>query len=482
MQYRLARLAPLGVAFVLAAGSPAAARDSKVADAARQRARTTVVTLIQQGADVNAPQADGATALHWAAHWDDGAMADDLLRAGADPNAANDYGVTPLTLASTNGSALMIARLLTAGARPDTMLPSGETALMTAARVGRPDAVRLLLAADAPVGAKEQLKGQTALMWAVSEGHAEVARLLIDKGADVNAASNTGFTPLMFAARQGDREMATLLLDRGARIDESTADGTTPLLVATVRGHAQLAMHLLDRGAAVEGDFAAAGFTPLHWAVGKWETQTTRDYPDAGGEWHSLIGVREGKAELIKALLARGADVNARTVKSPPRFGFGLAGAVKLSGATPFWLASMAADVSVMKLLLANGADPLARNSEGVTPLMVAAGVGRSLNDSAITESDSIAAALLCLALGNDVNAKSESNGFTALHGSAYFGMENLARVLGERGADLDARTKNGQTALELADGAENMQMFLSHPKVVEVLKQLAAAKASANR
>jgi ankyrin repeat protein len=478
MQSRLARFVSFAAIFVLTVNSPAIARESKVADAAKQRARAAVVALIKRGADVNAPQADGATALHWAAYWDDTAMAADLLAANAVPNAVNDYGVTPLTLAATNGSAEMMERLLKAGARPNTAMPSGETVLMTAARVGKPEPVALLLAHGADVNAKETLKGQTALMWAISERHLAVARLLIEKGADIHAVTTeTGFTPLLFAARHGDLETIALLLERGATVDAPAKDGSTPLLVATVRGHTAAALYLLEKGAAADGN-PEAGFTPLHWASGKWETQTTHDYPDAGGEWHALVGVRERQHDLIKALLARGADVNARTVKSPPRFGFGLAGNVKTTGASPFWIASMAADVPLMKLLLAHGADPRAKNVDDVTPLMVAAGVGRSPNDSLISEPDSLAATLLCLELGNEVNLQAAHNGYTALHGAAYYGLDAVVRTLVEHGADLDLKAKTGETPLDIADGTEQNMMFVSHASTAALLRTLAAAKA----
>src|SRR5439155_10660677 len=143
-----------------------------LADAAKANDKAAIRSLLGQRIDVNAPQVDGTTALHWLAYHDDPEIADQLIRAGANVKAANRYGVTPLTVACTNGNGAIVELLLKAGADPNTALPSGETALMTAARAGNIRAVRALLSAGADVGAKENHQGQTALMWAGAEGHA----------------------------------------------------------------------------------------------------------------------------------------------------------------------------------------------------------------------------------------------------------------------------------------------------------------------
>src|SRR6266545_7898708 len=178
-----------------------ASAESQLADAAEKSDPTVIRTLLKQRADVNAPQADGMTALHWAAYHDDLETA--KLFVSANANATNRYGVTPLSLACQNGSMAMVELLLAQGADPNTALRGGETVLMTAARTGKVGPVKALLSRDAKVEAKER-RGQTALMWAAADGHAAVVELLLKAGADFRSAlPDSGFTPLFFAAREG---------------------------------------------------------------------------------------------------------------------------------------------------------------------------------------------------------------------------------------------------------------------------------------
>ncbi len=450
------------------------AGDLRLAGAARQRDRAAVLALVKSKADVNSASADGVTALHWAAHWNDLEMADALLRAGARPDAPNEYGATPLWLASVNGSGPMVERLLKGGAKPDLAILSGETPLMTAARAGSVEAVGHLLAAGAPVDAKEHSRGQTALMWATAERHPLVARALLDKGASVDLASRSGFTPLMFAARSGDLESARLLVERGANVNAEAADGATPLLVATVRGHVALAEFLLEKSA--NPNAAKAGYTPLHWAAGTWETNTTFDYRLTEGEWSALIGIpnREDKFRLMKALLAKGANVNALTTRTPPRYGFTLFGQQQptLIGVTPFFLATIVADLEVMKFLLAAGADPQIADNSGTTPLMMAAGRGRVENETRVTEAAALEATRLVLDLKLDPNAQNRS-GDTALHSAALAGLDTVVRLLVERGANVNAKTKAGKTPLALAEGTVVAMQLVVRPSTAQVLRTL---------
>lgn len=465
------------LALVLLAGAavPAwAAGDLRVASAARQRDRSAVVASIKARADVNAAQADGATALHWAAHWNDLEMADALLRAGARVDAVNEYGATPLWLASVNGSGPMIARLLAAGAGAGSAIVSGETPLMAAARSGSVDAVRHLLDAGAPVDARERARGQTALMWASAERHPAVVRVLLDKGAAVDLGSTSGFTPLMFAAREGDLDTARLLVERGANVNAESSDGATPLLVATVRGHVPVAEFLLEKAA--NPNASRAGYSPLHWAAGTWETSTTFDYRLTEGEWGALLGIpkREDKFRLMKALLARGADVNARTTKTPPRYGFTLFGQQQatLIGVTPFFLAAIVSDIEVMRFLLAAGADPSIADADGTTPLMMAAGRARVDNETRVPESAALEATRMVLDLKLDPNAQNKS-GETALHAAALAGLDSVIQLLVDRGASINVKTKAGRTPLATAEGTVVAMQLVVRPSAAKLLRSL---------
>jgi ankyrin repeat protein len=274
----------------------------------------------------------------------------------------------------------------------------------------------------------------------------------------------------MMAARFGNLELTKLLLAKGAKINDVAKDGVSVLMVAVLRGHATLAMFLLDQGA--DPTIDKAGYTALHWAAGAWESTMTHDYPTTNEEeWRYLLGVPERKAELISALIAHGANVNARITKSPPRYGINLTIYVPLNGATPFLLAAGAADVETMKLLVAKGADPMLNTDANVTPLMMAAGLARSSGDTLVTDEQSLAPVELCLQLGNDVNAAS-SNGDTALHAAAYTSYPKLAQLLLERGANVNQKNKPGNTPLKVAEGYTRNAMLLYRPEVAEVLRK----------
>jgi ankyrin repeat protein len=452
---------PAGIALCLCVGlsSTLAAQGSRLAELAKQQDRAAVRAQVAAGDDVNVAQGDGATALHWAAHWDDVEMAGLLLRAGARINAANDFGVTPLLLASANGRPAMIALLLEAGADPNLAAANGETPLMAAARTGNVDVVQVLVDRGADVNYKTQANGQSALMWAISEKHSSVARRLVERGADIQARSTGGYSPLLFAARAGDLESARMLVAAGADVNDKSTDQTSALVIAVVRGHTALAIHLLEHGA--DANASATGYTALHWASGSWETELTGPNgidAQADEEWRSLAGVAGGKVELIRALLAHGADPNARLGKTPPRAGYTqlpvehrVVGVNPYPGATPYLLAAMAGDVDVMRVLTENGANPRLAANDGTTALMVAAGLGRYLAESRVTEVRALAAAKLALELGADINAVNES-GNTALHGAAQTKADTIIKFLAANGADLSLRNKRGQTPLTIAD------------------------------
>lgn len=467
----------LGSAWLLVSvTAPAATADLRLVDAVKRNDPVAAQTLIKQGVNVNTPQPDGATALHWAAHWDDLRTADLLIRGGANVNAKEDAGVTPLALACLNGSAPMAERLLKAGALPNA---GKENAVMVAARTGNPEVVRLLLAHGGDVNATESERGQSALMWAASEKHPQVVAVLIEAGADIwartkaneapkdaSAAGATGralrrppsngangFTALLFAARVGDLESVRLLVNAGADVNDAADDGLGALVLATVRGHGTVATFLLENGADPNAD--GAGYAALHWAVGSWETEltVTTITADREGEWATIAGLKEGRLALVNTLLGYGADPNARVKKTPARAGSSKNPALaELEGATPFLIAAASGAPDIMRALVAKGADVrLAATGKG-TSLMAAAGLGRVQGEVSVPEKDTLLAAELIVQLGAaDVNAV-DSIGNTALHYAAYMRRDATVRFLVEHGAALDVKNKFGETPLWVSE------------------------------
>jgi uncharacterized protein len=423
------------IALLILRASIAAGGDVRLVDAAKRQDEKALRALVKQRVDVNTPQTDGATALHWAAYWDNLDIVTLLISADANVNAANDFGVTPLSLACTNRNAAMVDALLKAGANPNSAQETGETALMTCAWSGDVQSVQFLIARGADVNAQESSYGQTALMWAISEKHASVVRILAENGADVNARSKAGFTPLLFAARVGDIESARILVAAGANVnDTDAATSASALVVATVRGHTGLAAFLLDQGADPKAN--GAGYTALHWAVGSWETGLPAS----------------AKQEFVKTLLTHGADPNARIVKPPVPVGPSRStDGVKLVGATPFFLATLAADVEVMRLLAANGADPTKGTDDNTTPVMAAAGFGRIVGETLVTEEKALNALGLALQLGGDVNA-ANNDGDTPLHGAARIRSNATVQYLVDKGATVNVKNKNNETPLAIAE------------------------------
>jgi ankyrin repeat protein len=446
----------LGAASVLAADS-----NAQLADAAKKLDKAAVRTLLEQRVDVNAPQVDGTTALHWAAEQDDLETAALLVHAGANVGAANRYGVTPLSLACINGSGPMVELLLKAGADPNAALPGGETPLMTAARTGKVEAVKALLDAGADVNAKDPKRGQTALMWAAAEGHASVVEMLIKASADFRMRLSTGFSPLLFAVREGHANVVRSLLKAGADVNEtvqtSQASGPRPasgagvprpgnsaLHLAVVNGHFELAAMLLEAGA--DPNAAGVGYTPLHILsiVRKPGGGDNDPAPRGSGTMTSL--------ELVKAFAKHGANLNAQMTR---RVNMGLTGLNTL-GATPFLMAARSGDAELMRTLAALGADPKIPNADNATPLIVAAGLGtRSPGEDAGTEAEVLEAVQVALELGNDINAV-DNNGETAMHGAAYKNLPGVVEYLAEKGAKVEVwnrANKHGWTPLTIAEG-----------------------------
>jgi ankyrin repeat protein len=458
---------------------------SRLADAARDRDFRQVEQLLEQSPDVNAFGSDGTPALHWVVRVQDTALAGRLLAAGADPDLDNRYDLRPLALAVDLGDPDMVELLLDAGADATVPDAAGEPLLFTAVRNGDTGIVSTLLAAGARVDEMDKAYEQTALMVAAREGQAQIAALLIEAGADVSRqtpagsaprarlpAENSGSkgegivrggwpehgmraaipgakTPLLYAAREGSAEVARMLIEAGADIEQADANGTTPLLAAVINDHMAVARLLIESGANVNAvDWY--GQTPLWAAVDVRNVDVPGPTRDNGVDRAAVI-------EVIKLLLERGAEVDARTREYPPErrwlTGLGSLAWVDVTGQTAFLRAALAGDLTVMRLLLDAGADPNIDTFTGTSPLMAAAGVNWVVNQTYDEGPEALLEAVkLCWELGNDVNQVNHM-GVGAVHGAANRGSDEIIRFLHEKGARLDVPDNVGRTPLTWAAG-----------------------------
>lgn len=527
---------------------------SELADAVMNGDKAAIRALLDKHVDVNAAQADGATAIHWAAYRQDLETANLLLRAGAVVKVANRDGATPLSLASTNGDAAMIAALIKAGADPNEQLPTGKTNLMLAARTGNADAIRVLLDAGADINARESLRGTTALMWAADEAHPAALKVLIERGADVSARSNPAargrgpalgkandprrqvaaqgaalaagqpapgiggggnrgargangnqnagqapqqdqddaapqqqprnapndggqITALVYAARTGDIETARVLLEGGADVNQVTGYGWSPLLAATQNRNYKMGVFLLEHGA--DPNLTnKGGWTPLYLATDNRNIENG-DYPVRKPDMDHL--------EFIKILLDKGANVNARMKDSTDTRTVFTNQWLDENGATAFLRASQSGDITLMKLLLAHGADPKINTVLNVTPLQVAAGIGwvEGVTFEWSPES-TLEAVKLLLDLGVDPNIQADT-GRTAMHGAAHKGRPEVVQVLFDHGARLDVHdygntdNRGGKLAVhtwepvDYADGLVRVgvQSAIPHPETGLLIRKL---------
>jgi ankyrin repeat protein len=508
---------------------PAAASELNLVDAARQGDTDAVRLLLSRKVDPNQTDGEGMTALHWASAHDDTGLARQLIAAGANAKAVTRVGaITPLALASTTGDAALIAALLKAGADANAAATNGATPLMLAASSGSAEAVGTLLDRGAQPNAREAARGETALMFAAAENRAAAIRLLLARGADAavtsrvvklgrprfdedgnplpaaagngaagrgGAAARTGgrggrgaaggqargaaatvmggMTALLLAARNGNTEAVRALLDSGAAINQvSDGDQTSPLTIAVANGHYDLAAYLVEHGA--DTNLANMdGLTPLYaaedteWAQVGWGPNpiTTQE--------------KTGYLALMSILLEHGAKPNAQLAKTlwfrPTSHNQEW---VDKKGATAFWRAAQSSDVTAMRLLVRYGADPNLATEEGVTPLMAAAGLGWGANSSRNVPGAWLATVKYCVELGADVNAHDIYN-YTALHGAAYRGDNDVVEFLVEKGAKLDVRSKKGQTVTDMANGPMvNAHLPMEHPDTIALLEKLGAPPA----
>lgn len=508
-EHRLTRLlVMLCLATMILSGSALGQVDTRLVAAVQEQNTALVQHLLGERVDVNAARADGVTALLWAAHWDDHDTVDRLLAAGADVNAAEDQGVTSLARASENASATMVSKLLAAGANPNAAQTNGVTPLIVAAGTGNVAVVNGLLAAGAKVNARIDITGQTALMWATAELHGDVMAALIAGGANVQAQSELGFTPLLFSTRNNDIESARILIAAGADVNQPGSDGTHPVALAVVSGHGDFARFLLDGGADPDGTMH--GVSALHAAAGNVD-MWLRDWLRTRQIGTSLAGRTTAglsqieRLAIVKTLIERGADPNARVDHSATAEAWvsGRNGAREvqsigtgnLRGVTPLWVASYAANRSargpqggaagsesdpseVVRVLLDSGADPTMTTADGTTPLMVAAGIGHATFRKGLQQSppspSAEAAVRMLVEAGTDVNGTNEA-GFSALHGAAFRGLNEVIEYLVAQGADIDAQDYRERTAYRIAQGTQQSFYVQEWPGTADLLIALGA-------
>ncbi len=557
-------------AVCLAALLGVAGPESPVADAAQRGEIEAVRALLKQGADVNAAQGDGMTALHWAAVSGNAQMAEMLMYAGANLKAVTRIGdYTALHLASKAGNVAVLQALLEAGSDVAAVTSSGgATPLHFAAASGNGEAIAALLDHGAAVNARESAWGQTPLMFAAAYNRVDAVKLLLQRGADAKIAARVldmaareeedrgaekrrndrqaalrappgqapaatpagqqpgqgaaipyepregleplshaglvggygGLTALLLAVRDGHVDAALALLDGGADLNQvSAGDHTGPLLMSTINGHFDLAMLLLGRKA--DPNLASdAGAAPLHATLNtQWVPKSRHPQPAY------YMQQRTTYLELLEALLKAGANPNVRLNKSLwfDTYGDDYLGVDRM-GATAFWRAAYATDVEAMRLLVAHGADPnipTMKPPEGrrrgrgdqaadvdhsglppipvggpsVWPILAASGVGygegyagnihRHVPDGWLP-----AVKYLVEALGADVNAR-DHNGYAPLHHAAARGDNELILYLVEKGADVTAVGRRGQTTADMANGP--VQRISPFPETVALLERL---------
>jgi ankyrin repeat protein len=513
-----------------------------VVDAAMRGDRDAVRRMLKDGADVNSAEGDGMTALHWAAMKGDVPLAEMLLYAGANVKATTRLGgYTPMLLAARAGDADMIAALAKVGADVHATTATGVTAVMLAAASGRADAVRVLVEKGADVNAKERALQQTALMFAAAENRADAIAMLLKHGAELNTATKVmdlstftrevedetrrfrqqgggqvpgeerragegqparrpqvagvdrqylylelvghtgGLAPLHFAARQGHIDAAQALVAGGADINQRSGDRTTPLLIATINGHFDVARFLIEQGADVKLA-SDNGVTPLYAVLNvQWAPKALYPQPRA------YLQQQLGYLELMKMLIDKGADANARLKRKVwySGYNFDLSGVDEI-GATPFWRAAYASDLDAMKLLVAHGADPNLRTIKpagrprtgdggreatkdisglpplpiggpAVTPLQAAAGVGYgegfAANSHRFAPGGMMAAVkYLVEELHADVNDV-DHEGNTALHHAAARGDNEMILYLVSKGANIKVVNREGNNVADMANG-----------------------------
>jgi ankyrin repeat protein len=453
-----------------AAASAHAATKSAVADAVMNGDKAALRTLLQQKADVNAPQVDGATALHWAVYRDDIDAVNQLVRAGAKIDAANREGVTPLAMASLYGQAAIIEALLNAGGNAKQVTARGETLVMFAARSGNPAAIKLLAGAGADVKAKERLRGTTALMWAVEQRHASAVKMLVELGADVGARSGPAGLPRNYMAPRVDTAAVESAARRHAAAAAAGRTYNEQLEWEAAHG---VKISLGFRGT-LNADGTPARVDNARRPFGQAQTPVPAEAPppdDAaddtdvivaglvgaggGGLTPLIFAAREGDLESAKILVAGGADVNQTS-----EYGW-----------TPLLTAANNRHYKLGTYFVERGADVNLANKGGWTPLYLATD-NRNIEggDYPVPKPDMEHLEFIRILLdhGADPDRRARDNTLTRTIFTMQWFYENgatpfvraaqssdveLMQLLLDYGADPFIATENGDTALTASAG-----------------------------
>jgi ankyrin repeat protein len=459
--------------------------------------RKAALDGIRAGADVNEAQPDGTRPIHWAVYRVDYELIEALIARKANLNVRNEFGSTPIAQAAELADARMVKILLDAGAEPEGANPDGQTALMTAIKTGEVTVVDLLIRAGANVNTIEKFHHQTPLMWAAAapKNAGAMVKLLLAKGADVKPRALYtdwpsqitsepraqyrpvgGLTALLYAARDGCYDCVEALIGAGADVNVPTPEGVTALMLALDNDHNDVAKLLLERGASPHlWDWW--GRTALYIAVDRKESAGP-----TGGRGARAVAERRGASagvssmDIIKTLLAADVDPSPQLNFHRPSRG-GNSGRfidpLLNTGCTPLLRATMAGDSEVVRALLAKGADPNI-NAMGLTPFLVAAGVGAGNRGGTGLAAQTSAGGPVNMELmelllqhGADVNAQvtgtftysmrvsrapSANEGKTALHLAAETGKTDLVRYLLQKGASTELVDAGGFKPIDLAN------------------------------
>ncbi|HTQ99937.1 MAG TPA: ankyrin repeat domain-containing protein [Candidatus Acidoferrum sp.] len=455
------------------------------------------LSLLKNNTDVNQSQADGTTALHWAIYYNDADLVKKLIAQKADVHAKNEFGATPMSQAAIAGNVEILKALLDAGVKADEAGADGQTPLMVIARTPNVKAAELLIKAGANVNAAEQWRGQTALMWAAAEKQPAMLQLLIDKGAkvDIKSAPNNwerqvtaeprmkilppgSLSALHYAAREGCTECVAKLIKAGADLNIVDGDGVTPLVMAGLNARWDSMKLLLEAGA-----------NPDKWDVyGRNPLYMVADYNTLphGGRSDKLSDDLAKPLEIADLILAKGGNVNLQLKLFPPYRALGPdrgADGLLKTGTTSLFRAARGGDLAMTDLLLKHGALVDLPNEDGLTPLIVAAGIRAAAIDTRgkyRTEKEGYAVTKRLLEAGANVNA-ADNFGQTALFGAATSAWNSVVQLLVDNGADLNHKDSAGKTALDAALGKAGQFGRGSggdpHPETAALIEKLAAAK-----